>query len=65
MEDDELLRSLVIFDVFALEGGLHETLLHFDVSIVVFLYFFFAAWNEDKLTTPVLVTVKESVVTGD
>jgi hypothetical protein len=35
------------------------------VSIVAFPYFFFAAWNEDKLTTPVLVTVKEGVVAGD
>jgi hypothetical protein len=65
MEDDELLRSLVISDVFVLEGGPHETFLHFDVSIVVFLYFCLAARNEYKLTTPVLVTVKEGMVAGD
>jgi hypothetical protein len=65
MEDDELLRSLVLSDVFVLESSLHETFLHFDVSIVLFLYFFFAARNEDKLTTSVLITVKEGVVAGD
>jgi hypothetical protein len=65
MDDDKLLRSLVRSDVFIVESGLHETFLHFDVSIVVFPYFYLAAWNEDKLTTPFLVTVKESVVAGD
>jgi hypothetical protein len=65
MEDDELLRSLVISDEFVLESGPHETVLHFDVSIVVLLYLCLAPRNEDKLTTPVLVTGKESVVAGD
>jgi hypothetical protein len=65
MEDDELLRSLVRSDVFVLESGSHETVLHFNVSIVVLLYSSLAAWNEDELTTLFLANVKEGVVAGD
>jgi hypothetical protein len=53
MEDDKLLGSLIRSDVFILESGLHDTVLHFDVSIVVLPYLCLASWNEDKLTTPV------------
>jgi hypothetical protein len=65
MEDDKLLGSLILSDLFVLEGGLYETVLHFDVSIVAFPYLYPAAWNEDKLVTPVSVNVKESVMAGD